>query len=74
MSKGHSWLKPFSNIKKCSKCGGKIKTEYYDGERQLEQAMLFGGLKGTGMNYLIKTCDECGFSWKEEPKDGKIND
>lgn len=70
MNRGN-FLKPFSNIKKCTKCGGQIKTEYYDGEQQLRDVELYGGLKGTGLNYLIKTCEDCGFSWREKTKDNK---
>ena len=71
MSKG-SFLKPFSKIKECTKCGGLIKTEYYDGEARNERVRLFGdGLLGTGLNYLIKTCLGCGYSWRERTKDEK---
>lgn len=64
-----SFLKPFSDIKDCSKCDGQIKTKYYDGEQQLMDVELYGGLKGTGLNYLIKTCKSCGYSWREKTKD-----
>ena len=70
MSKGN-FLKPFSDITECSKCGGQIKTRYYDGEKQEMDAEIFGGLKGTGLNYLIKTCLNCDYKWREKTKDDK---
>lgn len=64
-----TFLKPFSEIKECPKCGGHISLKYYDGKKQVMEAELYGGLKGTGLNYLIKTCDDCGYSWREKTKE-----
>ena len=66
-----SWLKPYKIIKNCPKCDGLVSLKYFDGERQLLEVEMYGGLKGTGLNYLIHTCDDCGYSWRSKTKDNK---
>lgn len=70
MTRG-SWLKPYSRIKSCPKCNGNISIKYYDGEHQLLEVEMYGGLKGSGLNYLIHTCDTCGYNWRTKTKDNK---
>jgi predicted nucleic-acid-binding Zn-ribbon protein len=55
----------------CPKCGGRLNTKYFDGAAQLEKQRDMGLLQGSGLNYLIKTCVNCGFEGREEPKDAK---
>lgn len=64
----HSWLKPYRLLKTCPKCEGHISLKYHDGEKQLLEVEIYGGLKGSGLNYLIHTCDDCGYSWKSKTK------
>jgi 5-methylcytosine-specific restriction endonuclease McrA len=60
-------MEPFSHFPSCSKCGhDKAETQYH---APLTVALAAGGSSELAPEHIERTCERCGYTWKEATLD-----